>query len=152
VTIDVQTGGQSANHPPSGADKSVSLFRGVTTYVFTAADFGFSDPSDSPANSMLGVVVVTLPLSSASANSGALLLNGASVQTGELISAANLLAGQLTYAVQGTISGPAGSFTFQVKDDGGTANGGSDLDPTPDAVAFNVVNPWHNSQNSMDVN
>ena len=31
------------------------------------------------------------------------------------------------------------SFTFQVKDNGGTANGGIDLDPTPNRIIINVT-------------
>src|SRR5205814_1404849 len=31
------------------------------------------------------------------------------------------------------------SFTFQVQDDGGTANGGVDLDPTPRTMTVNVT-------------
>ena len=31
------------------------------------------------------------------------------------------------------------SFTFQVQDDGGTANGGVDLDPTPNTMTVNVT-------------
>ena len=31
------------------------------------------------------------------------------------------------------------SLTFQVQDDGDTANGGVDLDPTPNVLKFNVT-------------
>ena len=31
------------------------------------------------------------------------------------------------------------SFTFQVQDDGGTANGGVDLDPAPKTITVNVT-------------
>ncbi len=34
---------------------------------------------------------------------------------------------------------PYSSFTFQVQDDGGTANGGVDLDPTPKVMTINVT-------------
>ena len=33
------------------------------------------------------------------------------------------------------------SFTFQVEDDGGTANGGVNLDPNPKTLTINVNNP-----------
>ena len=33
---------------------------------------------------------------------------------------------------------PYTTFTFQVQDDGGTANGGIDLDPTPRTMTINV--------------
>ena len=31
------------------------------------------------------------------------------------------------------------SFTFQVRDNGGTGNGGVDLDPTANTITFNVI-------------
>ena len=31
------------------------------------------------------------------------------------------------------------SFTFQVRDDGGTADGGTDTDPTPNTITFNIA-------------
>ena len=34
---------------------------------------------------------------------------------------------------------PYASFTFQVQDDGGTLNGGVDLDPTPNRITINVT-------------
>lgn len=49
-----------ANHPPSGADKTVSTTED-TFYTFTAADFGFTDPNDTPPHAFLAVKVTTLP-------------------------------------------------------------------------------------------
>ena len=43
ITINVTP----VNDPPSGSDKTVSTAEDVA-YTFTANDFGFSDPSDSP--------------------------------------------------------------------------------------------------------
>ena len=34
---------------------------------------------------------------------------------------------------------PYATFTFQVRDDGGTANSGVDLDPTPNTMTVNVT-------------
>ena len=48
------------------------------------------------------------------------------------------------------------SFTFQVLDDGGTANGGSNLDPSPNTMTINVtaVNdaPTISNVNDVSVN
>ena len=41
------------NDAPAGTDKTVTTLED-TTYTFTAADFGFTDPSDSPANASAG--------------------------------------------------------------------------------------------------
>ena len=48
--------------------------------------------------------------------------------------------GKLTYQAPGQANGLAlANITFQVKDDGGTANSGADLDPTPNTLSFNVA-------------
>src|SRR3990172_7382537 len=49
-----------ANNAPAGADKTIITLED-TAYTFAAADFGFSDPSDSPANNLLAVQITTLP-------------------------------------------------------------------------------------------
>ena len=47
VTINVA----SVNDAPAGANNTVTTAED-TAYIFTAADFGFSDPNDSPANAL----------------------------------------------------------------------------------------------------
>src|SRR5439155_25782803 len=47
---------------------------------------------------------------------------------------------------------PYSSFLFQVQDDGGTFNGGIDLDPTPNTMTFNVTpvnDPPHGTSGSV---
>ncbi|MBL8396700.1 MAG: hypothetical protein JNL84_00945, partial [Candidatus Accumulibacter sp.] len=113
----------SVNHAPSGVDKTVST-REDNAYVFSAADFGFSDAADSPVNALLAVRISTLPAA------GSLTLSGVAVTAGQFVSAADLAAGQLVFTptTNGNGAGYA-SFEFQVQDNGGTANGGVDLDP-----------------------
>ena len=87
-------------------------------------DFGYSDPDDSPANALAGVKIDGLPAA------GQLLLGGVAVTAGEIVAAADIAAGKLTFAPGANENGAGyASFTFQVQDDGGTANGGVDLDP-----------------------
>ncbi|MDI2146207.1 DUF4347 domain-containing protein, partial [Pseudomonas sp. ITA] len=118
---------------PSGTDKTVSLDEGGR-HTFAAADFGFSDSSDSPANAFSALVITTLP----AAGDGVLSLNGVAVTAGQVIAVSDL--GQLTFTPLTNRNGTAiGSFTFQVRDDGGTANGGMDTDPTPNTFAFNIT-------------
>ncbi|MEF8756312.1 MAG: Ig-like domain-containing protein [Accumulibacter sp.] len=123
----------SVSHAPSGADKTVSTHEG-NPHVFTAADFGFSDPADSPANALLAVRISTLPAA------GSLTLAGLPVAPGQFISASDLAAGQLVFTPAANASGNAyASFSFQVQDDGGTAIGGADLDPTPNLITVDVT-------------
>ncbi|MFN9546551.1 MAG: tandem-95 repeat protein, partial [Cyanobacteriota bacterium] len=107
-----------------------------TAYNFTEADFGFSDPvdaiSNAGANSFKSVVISSLP------SSGLLQLAGAEVNVGQEISAASLTSLWYLPPVHANGSG-IGSFSFHVRDSGGTSNGGVDLDPTPNTIHFNVT-------------
>jgi hypothetical protein len=123
----------SVNDAPVGTNNTVTTLED-TTYTFTSGDFGFTDPSDAPANSLLAVKVTTLP------GAGSLTLSGVAVTAGQFVSAANIAAGNLKFAPAPNANGAGySSFTFQVQDNGGTANGGVDLDPTPKTVTVNVT-------------
>src|SRR5437763_521459 len=66
--------------------------------------------------------------------------NGTAVTAGQFVSAADIAAGKLVFTPAANANGsPYASFTFQVQDDGGTANGGVDLDPTPNTLTINVT-------------
>ena len=56
ITINVT----SVNDAPAGAD-NVKTINEDAAYTFAAADFGFSDPNDSPANALAAVKITTLP-------------------------------------------------------------------------------------------
>ena len=44
----------SVNDAPAGTDNTVTHAGGHGVHVFAAADFGFTDPNDSPANTSVG--------------------------------------------------------------------------------------------------
>ncbi|RFC63935.1 Ig-like domain-containing protein, partial [Mesorhizobium denitrificans] len=120
----------SINDAPAGADKTITTNED-TAYTFAVADFGFSDPNDSPANAFQDVIITTLPAS------GTLLLNGVAVTAGQVITVAQIPT--LTWTPPANGNGTAvSSFTFQVRDNGGTANGGQNTDQTPNTISFNV--------------
>jgi co-chaperonin GroES (HSP10) len=125
----------AVNDAPAGTDKAV-LIAEDTTYTFGVADFGFSDPSDSLApNSLLAVKMTTVP----GAGAGTLKNNGVTVNAGDSVSAADIAAGHLVFTPVLDASGsPLGTFTFQVQDNGGTANGGVDLDQSANTFTINV--------------
>ena len=56
ITIDVT----AVNDAPAGANRTVTVLEDAS-YTFTTADFGFSDPSDSPANALLAVKIGARP-------------------------------------------------------------------------------------------
>ena len=122
----------SVNDAPTGVDKTILLDED-TTYTLTATDFGFADANDSPAHALTAVRIATLP------SAGGLTLNGSPVTAGQMISAADINAGLLVFAPAADGNGTGySSFTFQVQDSGGTANGGVDLDASANTITFDV--------------
>ena len=62
------------------------------------------------------------------------------VTAGQSITVANIAAGNLKFTPAANANGAGyASFTFQVQDDGGTANGGVDLDHIPNTMTVNVT-------------
>ncbi len=121
------------NDAPSGTNKTVTTTEEVA-YTLVQADFGFSDTSDSPANTLLAVRITTLPLV------GPLRNNGVAVVAGSSIPIADIIANKLVFTpVLNGNGGPYASFTFQVQDNGGTANGGTDLDASANTITINVT-------------
>ena len=116
---------------PTGTDTTLTVLED-TSHTFAAADFGFADAADSPANMLVSVTITTLP------TGGTLALSDSAVAAGDVIAAADLV--NLVYTPAENATGIAyDSFTFQVKDDGGTENGGVDLAPTANTITFNVT-------------
>ena len=121
----------SVNDAPAGADALLTILED-STKTFAAADFGFSDNSDSPANALQAVIITSLP------GAGSLKLGATPVTAGQSIAVADI--GTLTFAPDADANGPAyTSFTFRVQDNGGLDNGGVDTDATENAIAFNVL-------------
>ena len=129
ITVNVT----SVNDVPAGTNKTITANES-TQYTFAAADFGFTDSGDSPANALLSVAITTVP------GAGGLTLSGIAVIAGQTISAASIAAGNLKFTPAAGVSGAGyASFTFQVRDDGGTANGAVDLDASPNTMTIDVV-------------
>jgi ELWxxDGT repeat protein len=146
----------SVNDPPSGANGTINPTLGGTlledgSYTFSASDFPFIDPFDNPANAFLGVKIATIPFN------GTLSFNGgpitpAMVQAGYFVLATDLDLHKLAYAPAANTNNfntVAPTFTFQVQDMGGTANGGIDLDPTPHTITLNVT-PVNDAPQAVD--
>src|SRR5207237_753493 len=111
------------NDAPQGTNHTVTMLED-TSYSFVTSDFGFSDPSDSPADGLLAVKIATLP------GNGTMTDDGVAVTAGQFVSAADITSGKLIFTPVAGVSGAGyASITFQVQDDGGTANGGVDVDP-----------------------
>src|SRR4029078_369809 len=111
----------SINDAPSGADKTVTTGED-TAYTFTVGDFGFSDIE---GNALQAVKITTLPVA------GTLTNNGSAVTAGSFIAVADITGGHLVFTPAANANGAGyASFTFQVQDTGGTANGGGGNHPS----------------------
>lgn len=123
----------AVNDAPTGTPKTVTTLEDQA-YTIHLADFGFSDSLDSPASSFLAVKITTVP------SAGSLTDNGIAVTAGAHIPFADLNGAKLKFIPAANKNGaPYASFTFQVQDNGGTANGGVDTDPTPKKLSINVT-------------
>jgi hypothetical protein len=137
----------AVNDEPSGADKTVTTNEDIP-YTFATADFGFTDPVDAAsgggANSLLAVKITTLP------SAGTLTDNNVAVNAGDFIPVADITGGKLKFVPAANANGiPYTAFTFQVQDNGGVANGGVDLDQSPNTITINV-NPVNDPPQGND--
>ena len=125
------------NDAPFGTDnrQAINEDNNGVPFVFSAANFGFNDPTDVPAsNSLLEVQILTLP----TASEGVLRIGSANVVAGQVIPVAAI--SSLTFTPATDINGPnKGSFTFRVRDNGGTANSGIDTSALPNTFAFDIA-------------
>lgn len=119
-----------ANHAPLGTAATLTIPQSQP-YVFTAANFGFSDPNDLPANNLSAVKITTLP------TGGSLANDGMPVASGQFVSVADINANRLVFSPP-LIGNDPSSLTFQVQDDGGIADGGVDTDPAPKALTLDT--------------
>jgi hypothetical protein len=139
ITINVT----SVNDPPSGGDNTINAFRN-TPYKFTGIEFGFSDANDTRQNDFVSVTVTTIP------TVGSLTLNNVPVVTGQIVPVNQIRSLAFTTDAS-AVASPYATFSFQVRDDGGIANGGIDTDPAPNTLTINLNSPWHNPQNPFDI-
>ncbi|MCB1507598.1 MAG: tandem-95 repeat protein, partial [Hyphomicrobiaceae bacterium] len=118
---------------PEGADKTITLSEDGS-HALTAADFGFTDPKDSPADAFLGVMITSLP------TAGSLTLDGAAMIAGRIVSIDAIHAGKLVFTPDADANGTGYStLTFQVQDDGTLLLPGESLDPSANTLTFNVT-------------
>ena len=120
------------NDAPAGTNATVTTPEDVAL-ALTIANFGFTDPNDTPAHTLQSVVIATLP----AAGSYALRRRGDGRGRD---SRGEHHGGQPRVHARGQCQrSPYTTFTFQVRDNGGTTNGGVDLDPTPNTLTVNVT-------------
>ena len=125
----------NVNDAPSGANSTININED-TPYTVTAADFSFTDPIDTPANTLANVIVTSRP----PATDGIYTLNGVAIFTGQVIAVADINAGLLKFVPATNKNGTTiGALGFKVQDNGGVLNGGVDTDPTANVLNFNIT-------------
>ena len=109
-------------------------------YVFKREDFGFTDAE---LDNFDRVIITTLPadgLVFLDADDDGVSDEGEGLDELASVTIGDINLGNLVFAPGSNENGTGyASFTFQVGDDGGTADGGADLDPTPNTITFNVT-------------
>lgn len=117
---------------PSGSDGTARIGEDGS-HIFATSDFGFSDSDDEPADDFAAVVITTLP------SAGVLTLNGVALSAGDVVTVADITAGNLVFTPAANESGDDyASFTFQVRD----SHAGTDIentDQTPNTFTFDVT-------------
>ncbi len=132
----------SVNDAPSGSDGVIETAENIS-HFFSAADFGFSDVDGDVLDSVL---ITSL------SGSGEFLVNGIPVLAGQVVTAADMSVGAFEYAPDINVNGSTiAEIEFKVRDSGGVANDGIDLDPVANKIAFSVssVNNSPSGQDSV---
>jgi len=113
---------------PFGANKTLVIIED-TAVVLSVADFGFSDPNDSPADDFVAVTITALP------SAGTLTLAGGLVTAGQLVSVDDIQAGELVFTPAANDTATQ-SFKFKVVDSGPV---GSNIAESENTLSFEVI-------------
>ncbi len=115
----------NVNEAPTGTNATITINED-TSRTITAASFGFSDVD--AGDSMSAVRIDTLP------TAGTLTLSGVAVTTGQVVSAADLAAGNLAFTPAANANGTSyANFTFSVRDSNNA------YDTAPNTLTINVT-------------
>ncbi len=114
------------NDAPAGVDRAVTIAEDHT-HTFTAADFAFTDPNDMPPDGLYGAILASNPV-------GGQIYGSLS----QLKTPGSLIVPGDVFRPDPNFNGTA-SFQFQIVDDGGTAGGGTDIDPILRDFTLNVT-------------
>ena len=121
----------AVNDPPTGQDTGVTIAED-DIHTFTVNDFGFSDTAD--GDDLYGVRIDTLP------STGQFQLNGAAVVQAQIIRAADLSAGLLTFApLQDEHGTSYSTIGFSVVDDGANSTGVNATDDTQRFITIDIT-------------
>ncbi|MEM7256434.1 MAG: DUF642 domain-containing protein, partial [Pseudomonadota bacterium] len=128
LTVPVQV--VSVNDAPLAADGGIT-FSSDAVYRFTAADFGFSDPTEN--HLFHAVLLQQLP------TDGQVVLGDTEVSPGDNILISDISAGLLRYVPLVVSDTTTRTLEFRVQDDGGTDNGGIDQSQSNNLLSLTLI-------------
>lgn len=115
----------NVNEAPTGADATVTINED-TSHTLTTADFGFSDVD--AGDTMSAVRIDSLP------SAGTLTLSGVAVTAGQVVTMADITAGNLVFTPAADANGTGyANFTFSVRDSNNA------YDAVSNTLTFNVI-------------
>ena len=115
----------NVNEAPTGEDATVTINED-TAHTFTTENFGFGDVD--AGDSLSTVRIDTLP------STGSLTLSGVAVTAGQVITVADITAGDLVFTPAANTNGTGyATFTFSVRDSNNA------YDATPNTLTFTVT-------------
>ena len=136
------TNSPTTTPPPSdvnSAPEGHNVRRAVApnkAYIFKIRDFGFDDPNDDPKNTLQSVKLTVLP----NPSQAEIRLRGIALTSPTEIDATDIIYQRLRFVPKPGVQGFfVGVFAFQVRDNGGTEDGGIDLDQVPKTFSFRIV-------------
>ena len=120
----------SVNDAPDSGDKLITISED-TLHIFSTSDFQFTD---SDSDQLAGIVIGSLP------EAGDLVISNNPVVVGDFISINDIDDGNFVLIpMPGELDSTFSGFDYQVRDNGGTVNGGADTDATSNRIDFNFV-------------
>ena len=127
-TLDL--GFDQPNQPPAGANATIAINEDATR-TLTDADFPITDPE---GNTLLEVVINSV-------SGGKLTVGGTDVSTyPTTVTLTQLQNNAVVFTPTQHLNGTgAASISFQVRDNGGTANGGVNTDQSANTLTFNIA-------------
>jgi protocatechuate 3,4-dioxygenase beta subunit len=129
ITLSLRVVVDPVNDAPTAANKTFNLNDGAPV-ALSQSDFGFVDAVEHDA--FQSVIITSLP------TAGKLMLNGVAVAVNAEISAADILAGKLSFEPSPSTSGSF-DIGFKVRDAGGLVGcGAADTSATPNYLTFKV--------------
>jgi VCBS repeat-containing protein len=131
----------AVNDPPSGVAHTLTFVEDIP-HVFAAADFTYTDPEN---DGLFSVTITDLPGPGVGtiyydADAGGGGFAPVAISPGQTFTLDDLNQGRLTYVPALNANGDNyASFTYQVRDDGGTDHGGADYDTSADTITIDLT-------------